>query len=271
MGPRSRQSRPDGMRKGKIAAMEPDGGTPRCANQLHVGMDGGAPEPAPLCSCAAGLIHMHDCPLGMGLECVYFRPLEGEPGVTSVTEEEQLRGRLMSGYLSRSYFHRVRSLAPAGDPWNRRREELYAFYATVELHGKSDMDPDQEDARYSKERDRLLVQRRKREEAEKQREERSREERARDRARLGIKTVVEKAQEAVKSQGNVASSVVDDVQLPAEPKKRRRRRRRRKPQVPGSAGGEAAPPPPAQGEKERAPRRSRRGRRRRRGGKGPAA
>jgi hypothetical protein len=93
--------------------MEPEGGTPRCANQLHVGMDGAAPEPAPLCACAAGLIHMHDCPVAMGLECVYFRPLEGEPEVTSVTEEEEVRGRLMSGYLSRSYFHRVRSLAPA--------------------------------------------------------------------------------------------------------------------------------------------------------------
>ncbi|MHC4972376.1 MAG: hypothetical protein ACYTG3_08585 [Planctomycetota bacterium] len=260
--------------------MEPEGGTPRCANQLHVGMDGAAPEPAPLCACAAGLIHMHDCPVAMGLECVYFRPLEGEPEVTSVTEEEEVRGRLMSGYLSRSYFHRVRSLAPAGDPWNRRREELYAFYATVELGGKSDADPDQEDDRYQRERDRLLIQRRKREEAEKEREERTREDRARDRARLGIKTVVEKAQEAVASQGNVASSVVDDVELPAEPKKRRRRRRRRKPQG-GPQGGPpagepradgAAPPPPAQGgEGERAPRRRRGRRRRRRGGKGPAA
>jgi hypothetical protein len=262
--------------------MEPEGGTPRCANQLHVGMDGGAPEPAPLCSCAAGLIHMHDCPVTLGQECVYFRALEGEPEVTSVTEEEEVRGRLMSTYLSRSYFHRVRSLAPAGDPWNRRREELYAFYATVELDGKGGVDPEAEDDRYQRERDRLLVQRRKREEADKAREERTREDRARDRARLGIKTVVEKAQEAVASQGNVASSVVDDVELPAEQKKRRRRRRRRKP--PGEpsgaapppsrpAGEGAAPPPPAQeGGQERAPRRGRRGRRRRRrGGKGPAA
>lgn len=269
MGPRSRQSRPETAEEGKIAVMEPEGGTPRCMNQLHVGMDGGAPEPAPFCSCAAGLIHMHDCPVSVGLECVFFRALKGAPDVTSVAEEEEIRGRLMSSYLSRAYFHRVRSLAPAGDPWNRRREELYAFYATVELEGKSGTDPEQEDERYSKERDRLLAQRRKREAADKEREERTREERARDRARLGIKTVVEKAQEAVASQGNIASSVVDDVELPAERKRRRRRRRRRKPQGPGSPGGGAVPP---EGEKDRAPRRTRRGRRRRRGGgKGPAA
>ncbi|MHC4163422.1 MAG: hypothetical protein ACYSUM_14935 [Planctomycetota bacterium] len=257
--------------------MEPEAGTPRCANQLHVGMDGGAPDPAPFCSCAAGLIHMHDCPVALGLECIYFRQLEGEPEVTSVTEEEEIRGRLMSSYLSRSYFHRVRSLAPAGDPWSRRREELYAFYATVELDRQDNATPDEEDDRYQRERDRLLVQRRKREEADKEREERSREDRARDRARLGIKTVGERAQEAVASQGNVASSVVDDVELPTEKKKRRRRRRRRKPQDKSApsppqrppAGGAAPRPAAPGGEKERAPRRGRR--RRRRGGKGPAA
>jgi hypothetical protein len=267
MGPGFRQTRPERVRS---PPMEPESETPRCANQLHVCMDGGAPEPAPLCSCAAGLIHMHDCPVTMGLECVYFRRLEGEPEVTSVTEEEVVRGRLMSSYLSRSYVHRLRSLAPAGDPWNRRREELYAFYATVELDGKGGVDPDEEDDRYQRERDRLLVQRRKREEADREREERTREDRARDRARLGIKTVVERAQEAVASQGNVASSVVDDVELPAERKKRRRRRRRRKPQ--GPQGDSTPPPAVREGEQQSAPRRGRRGRRRRRrGGKGPAA
>jgi len=257
--------------------MEPESGAPRCANQLHVGMDGSAPEPGSFCSCAAGLIHMHDCPVALGLECLHYRELEGEPAVTSVTDEEEIRGRLMSTYLSRSYFHRVRSLAPAGDPWNRRREELYAFYATVELDPEGGATADQEDDRYETERDRLHAQRRKREEADKEREERSREDRARDRARLGIKTVVEKAQEAVASQGNVASSVVDDVELPTE-KKRRRRRRRRKPegeagppQPPRPPAGEDAPRPAAPGdEKERPARRGRR-RRRRRGGKGPAA
>jgi hypothetical protein len=252
--------------------MEPDSGTPRCANQMQVRMDGGDPEPAPLCSCAAGLVHMHDCPVALGLECVYFRRLEGEPEVISMREEEEVRGRLMTTYLSRSYFHRVRSLAPAGDPWNRRREELYAFYATVELDRDSSAAPDEEDDRYGQERDRLLAQRRKREEADREREARTREDRARDRARLGIKTVVEKAQEAVASQGNVASSVVDDVELPAEKKKRRRRRRRRPPQdaSAGSPSPPTTPPPPAP--TEGAKKRSRRGRRRRRrGGKGPAA
>jgi len=235
-------------------------------------MDGGAPEPAPLCSCAAGLIHMHDCPVALGLECVYFRALAGEPEVTSVREEEEIRGRLMTTYLSRSYFHRVRSLAPAGDPWNRRREELYAFYATVQLDRDNSAAPDEEDDRYAQERDHLLAQRRKREEAAKEREARTREDRARDRARLGIKTVVEKAQEAVASQGNVASSVVDDVELPAGQKKRRRRRRRKPPQ--GANAGSPSPPPSPQPptQAEGAPKRSRRGRRRRRrGGKGPAA
>jgi hypothetical protein len=207
---------------------------------------------------------MHDCPVTLGLECVHLRPLEGDPQVVSVQEEEEVRGRLMGSYLSRAYFHRVRSLAPPGDPWNRRREELYAFYATVEL-GESRAEPD-EDERYKKERDRLLAQRRKREEAEREREERTREERARDRARLGIKTVVERAQEAVASQGNVASSIVDDVELPAGKKKRRRRRRRRP--AKDAAAGTPAPPPPA-APPEGAPKRRRR--RRRRGGKGPAA
>ncbi|MHC4578403.1 MAG: hypothetical protein ACYTED_13480, partial [Planctomycetota bacterium] len=221
--------------------MEPVGEAPRCANQVYVRVEGTTPEPTRLCSCAAGFIHMDDCPVAMGLECLHFRRLEGEPPAVSPVEEEELGARLSRDFLSRPYFHRVRSLAPAGAPWQRRREELYAFYATVELEADESAPPDEEDDRYERERHRLIALRKKREEARKEREERTREERARERARLGIKTVVEKAQEAVASQGNIASSVVDDLELPAQGRRKRRRRRRGK-RGPSAAAGPAPPP-----------------------------
>lgn len=261
-----------------IAAMEPQGAGPRCSNQVYVCIEGETPEPTQVCSCSAGLVHMLDCPVDMGLACAFFRELAGAPAVVDPGVADDLHTRLMNDYLSRTYYHRVRGLAPAGDPWHRRREELYAFYATVELEGAEAADDEEG---YERERERLLVQRQKREEARKAREALTREERAKERARLGIKTVVEKAQEAVALQGNVRESMVDDLQLPAPEaaRKRRRRRGRRRPGEDGggaeaagreqmerpetAAGGEAgAEPAPGGG-----PRRRRR-RRRRSGGKG---
>jgi len=254
-----------------IAAMEAQEAGPRCSNQVYVCIEGETPEPTQVCSCSAGLIHMLDCPVDMGLSCAFFRELAGAPAVVQPAAADELHSRLMSDYLSRTYYHRVRGLAPAGDPWHRRREELYAFYATVELEGAV-VDDDEEG--YERERERLLALRQRREEARKAREALTREERAKERARLGIKTVVEKAQEAVAAQGNVRESVVDDLKLPGAeaPRKRRRRRGRRRP-------GDALGGTPPEGRGPRAPREGpggpaggegprRRRRRRRPGGKG---
>jgi len=239
--------------------MDPVEAPPSCVNQILVRELSGRLEPTQICSCAAGLIHMHDCPVTLGLPCQHFHPGTASSGVT-VQEAEQVHDRLMQDYLTRPYAHRVRSLSPAGNPWHRRREELYAFYATVELEGEA---PEQDDEDYERERDRLIELRRQREEIRKEREERTREEKARERARLGIKTVVEKAQEAVATQGNVMSSVVDDLQLPEQQTRPRRRRRRRGPGRPGDAPGAAAGEGGAGAESPAAPRKRRRRRRRR--------
>ena len=242
---------------------------PRCANQIHVRGERGAVEGGPICSCAAGLIHMHDCPVTAGLDCTHFRPLGDDPPALDLKEAEDLRERLMQDYLSRPYYHRVRSLAPAGNPWARRKEELYAFYSNVELGKDQGRSIEAEDESYERDRDRLIEQRKKREAVRAEREERTREERATERARLGIKTVVEKAQEAVAAQGNVASSFLDEVKLPPGEKKPRRRRGRRK--GPSKATGDkpAGPPKPRAEATGEPKKRKRRRRRRRSGGGGP--
>ncbi len=231
--------------------MEPVEGGPRCANQVHAHMGGGRPEPTQVCSCGAGLIHMLDCPVDMGLPCAFFRPLEGAPASVDAVAADELHSRLMQDYLSRAYYHRIRALAPAGDPWQRRREELYAFYATVELEG-SELDDDEEG--YERERERLLGLRKEREEIRAQREEMTREEKAKERARLGIKTVVERAQEAVALQppgpvgdppatgegGPRGEGPLPPAEGEGRPRRRRRRRRRR-------SGGPPGPPSSAPG------------------------
>lgn len=228
--------------------MEPAETGPRCSNQVHARVGGGAPEPTPVCSCGAGLIHMLDCPVDMGLPCAFFRALEGTPASLDYPAADEVHSRLMHDYLSRTYFHRVRALAPAGDAWQRRREELYAFYSTVELEGTEL--PDDEEG-YERERERLVGLRKEREEARQQREDMTREEKARERARLGIKTVVERAQEAVALQGGQA---VDEPLTEG-----------------GGPGGEETPPPggPPPAGDERRPRRRRRRRRRSGGPPGP--
>lgn len=235
--------------------MEPAEPVPRCANQVHAHMGGGRPEPIQVCSCAAGLIHMLDCPVELGLPCQFFRALEGAPTALDAPAADEVHSRLMHDYLSRTYYHRIRSLAPAGNPWLRRKEELYAFYATVELEGR---EPDDNEEGYERERERLCGLRREREEARAEREQMTREEKARERARLGIKTVVERAQEAVALRSTPAAE-----EPPAEDA--------------GGAGGEEAPPPPEaapsseDAPREDGPRRRRRRRRRRRSGGGPPA
>ncbi len=238
--------------------MEPGESGPRCANQVHVQLGGGRPEPTQVCSCAAGLVHMLDCPVDLGLSCAFFRALEGPPAAFDAAAADEIHSRLMCDYLSRSYYHRIRSLAPAGNPWLRRREELYAFYATVELEGREPMDDEEG---YERERERLHALRREREEVRKQREEMTREEKARERARLGIKTVVEKAQEAVALRASPEETGPEpeeeaqgpggeDAREPAAqapegegpPRRRRRRRRRRRS---GGGGGGPPPAPPA--------------------------
>jgi hypothetical protein len=193
---------------------------------------------------------MLDCPVDMGLPCAFFRALEGQPSAVDMRTADDIHSRLMQDYLSRAYYHRIRSLAPAGDPWNRRREELYAFYATVELEGGEL--PDDEEG-YERERERLIGLRKEREEVRRQRDEMTREEKARERARLGIKTVVERAQEAVALQAGQAPPAPEEggalgpeePAAPADPgpERRGRRRRRRRRRSGGPPGPPASPPP----------------------------
>jgi hypothetical protein len=230
-------------------------------------MGGGKPEPTQVCSCAAGLIHMLDCPVELGLPCAFFRALEEEPAALDATAADEMHSRLMHDYLSRTYYHRIRSLAPAGDPWLRRREELYAFYATVELEGH---EPTDDEEGYERERERLCGLRQEREEARKQRDQMTREEKARERARLGIKTVVERAQEAV-----ALRSSENEPEAESGPPRRSPEVAEagghggEEPAAPAGREAEAAPEGPPEGQ----PRRRRRRRRRRRsgGGSGPPA
>jgi hypothetical protein len=197
---------------------------------------------------------MLDCPVELGLPCAFFRQLEGPPAALDAAAADDVHSRLMHDYLSRAYYHRIRALAPAGNPWLRRREELYAFYATVELEGREPFDDEEG---YERERERLHALRREREEARKQREEMTREEKARERARLGIKTVVERAQEAVALRAGPEETAPGPEEeaggpggeeppepapdAPEGPPRRRRRRRRRR----RSGGGGGPPAPPA--------------------------
>ena len=250
---------------------------PLCANQIHVTGGDRIPEPTNLCSCEAGLVHMHDCPMTVGLECVHFRAAEGEPTTMPMPEQEEMRLQLMQDYLSRDYFHRLRLLSPEGDSWQRLREELAARQAESLLgEDAAEVEPEESeeqvaraDASYEREKERLLDQRRKREERRLEQEARNRDQLAQERARRGIKTVVEKAQETVAAQGNVVVSYLDKIDLPAgEPDdKKRRRRSRRKGRKPGEGGAES-PARQTGGEGGEGGDRPRRSRRKRGGGKG---
>ena len=257
--------------------------SPGCIHHVHVVASRGEREPSLLCACAAGLIHMHDCPLLLGLECVHFEAGEEPEQTLGMREFDKLHGDLMEDFLSRSYYHRVRSLGPGGTPFQARREDLLRQYAEQwEDEGPDDLTPEQEE-RYVDERDRLIERRRIRDQERREREQKTREERARERAKMGIKTVVERARESVAARGNVSESMVDGVELPEaerSKKPRRKRRRRRsgaKPQGTGQApatgaSGEAPAggPKPQGGEDGPGKPRRRRRRRRRSSGGGPS-
>jgi len=251
----------------------------RCAHQIHVRALGGEIEAASVCSCPAGLIHMHDCPVENGLSCRHFAALEEEAGPELVLDEralEETRERLMADYLERRYRHRVRSLAPETPPFERVREDRAAAYA--ELFAEPDPDDTYDEEAYVRERDRLHERRRRHEEQRRRREEESRKSLAKERARLGIKTVVERAREAVAQSGNVASSRVDEVELEKQKRSSRKRRRKRRKRKDGdaspqaAAGGERSPDsggPEGSGGSGDGRRRRRRRRRRKRKPDGP--
>jgi len=260
--------------------------SPGCIHHVHIAAARGEREPTFICSCTAGLIHMHDCPVLAGLECVHFSAGEEPEQLLDTRAADRLHTELMEDFLSRRYYHRIRSLSPASNPYESRRDDLLRQYAEQwEDEGSDDLTPEAEE-RYVEERDVLIERRRKRDEERMEREQKTREERAKERAKMGIKTVVERARESVAARGNVSESMVDKVELPADEeqqKPRRKRRRRRRGASSPEAGGGGAPqaPPqsgegpapaggPAGGDGPAKPRRRRRRRRRKSSGEGPS-
>ena len=234
-----------------------------CKHLIHHTEERGRAAPSNLCSCPAGLIHMHDCPVSLGLECVHFGERTDDPVAMPEREFEDLHARLMDNFLTRAYYHRVRSLAPGSDPWHAWQDELARAYAEdVDAKTPEDAAPDYES--YEREKERLIAQRKRREDEREQRKAAGKA--ADERARHGIKTVVEKAQETVADRGNVATSYLDDIELPKKSRSGRPGRGRRR----GSGGGgppnaQAKPKAAGEGVSDRPrPRR----RRRRRGGRG---
>lgn len=244
--------------------------SPGCARQVCVRGERGRVEPRPFCSCPAGLIHLHDCPVTVGLPCVHFAP-EAPPQPVDAAEADRLFGLLSEDWLTRSYTRRIRSLAPRPDAWQERRAALEAEYGP-ELGPPVELTPDEIEA-YEREKERLINLRRER---EAQREESVKLD-AVERARRGIKTVVERAQESVAAQGNVATSSYLD-QPPegeAEGPGEEEGEEQGEPQQGGEEETGAAPPPPSEAppttpSDQRTGRRRRR-RRRGRGRGGPGA
>jgi len=245
---------------GKIPAMD-QAVSPGCVHHVHVRIDHAGAEPTTVCSCPAGLIHMHDCPMTMGLACVLFEAAEPGEGLPAVGYES-LHNELMGQMLTRSYVHRIRNLDPAGDAWSRLREELRERYAAEEIPPDDEGEISEE--RYEQERERLLAHRRKRDEALKEREEQERKEkeaRAQELAERAIRAAEERARR-------------EALRPAPEPKKKRRRRRRSKEKSaePGTPGPpQPKPKPQAEGgatEPRARPRRRRRRRGRRSGGGG---
>ncbi|MHC4930568.1 MAG: hypothetical protein ACYTGV_00035 [Planctomycetota bacterium] len=256
---------------------------PLCANQAHVRVERDATEPTNVCSCPSGLIHMQDCPVTLARECTHFREPAGETFTVQPAEFERLHADLMEDFQSRLYIHRVRSLAPEEDRWERYRKELGERYAGAESEEPETEAPDDaDDSGYERERERLLAQRRKREQVRMEREEqekREKAERAREKAERALREAEERRARERAERKEAAPSREEGGARSPEPQGRRRRRRRRRPaggQAPPRAGaapaGEGAAreqsrpagaggPPAAEGEK---PRRKRRRRRRNR-------
>ena len=249
---------------------------PGCSRQIFQAMRGADPEPTNVCSNPSGLVHMHDCPVMNGQSCRFFAASAEPAEVLDYQQYDEVHARLMDDFLSRVYEHRVRGLRPEPSSWHRRREELLEQYAAEVESEPPETISERQQGEYDREKERLIAQRRRREEQRAEQEQKSREERARDRAKMGIKTVVEKAAESVAARGNVSDSIVDD--MPAPKGKRKRRRRRRRPEE-GAGKGAGNPPETARnddsanaaGESGKKKKRRRRRRRRKPGGDGSDA
>ncbi len=223
--------------------------SPRCSFQVYLRAESEGPEPSEVCSCPAGLIHMHDCPVTLGLECVHFTRIEAEPEAIDAVAYSDYHERLMGDFLSRRYFHRIRSLAPKGDAWHERQAELAERYKDMEP--EADDAPDEIDAEFEAERARLLAIRRKREEQRQEREEQERQEkqrRARERAERALKEAEARAAKRPRSapakKHRRPWKKTEDAAPKAEttatdkPRKKRRRRRRGR-RGKGGGGGES--------------------------------
>ena len=228
--------------------------SPRCNFQVYLRAESDGPEPSEVCSCPAGLIHMHDCPVTLGLECVHFTRIEAEPEGIDAVAYSDCHERLMGDFLSRLYFHRIRSLAPKGDAWHERQAELAERYKGIEP--EPDDAPDEISAEFEAERARLLAIRRKREEQRQEREEQERQEkqrRARERAERALKEAEARAAKRLRSAPvkkrrhprKKTTGAPEDAAPNAEtaatdkPRKKRRRRRRGR-RGKGGGGGESA-------------------------------
>jgi hypothetical protein len=273
--------------------MGPEDDEPRCANQAHVRVERDESEPTNVCSCPAGLIHMQDCPVTLARECTHFREPNEEVRALPPVEFEQLHAELMEDYLTRPYVHRVRSLAPDEDGWERYRRELGERYCGADSE-ESEIDAPEEvdDSGYERERERLLAQRRKREQVRMEREEqekREKTERAREKAERALREAEERrARERTAQKEAAEAAREEEGARTAQPRSRRRRRRRRTPGEQAAPRAGAAPageggareqggprkpagpgrPPAADGEKPRRKRRRRRRNRRPSGNNG---
>jgi hypothetical protein len=239
---------------------------PRCTNQVWV-RDEREARPSTVCACDAGLIHMHDCPVALGLDCSHFAPRAEDADSLEAREYEDLHDALMGAYMTRAYFHRVRSLSPVPDSWQRRREGIGEVYADLQV--EPDDAPDEPSEAYERERARLLEIRHKKEE---QRREREEEERKAKEAR--VKANMERLVRQAARRAEAKARRKSQAEAPGEADpgtgegapKRRRRRRRKKPAgpQPGPAADAPAAAPSDAGAKPK-----RRRRRRRRGKKKP--
>ncbi|MGQ0614262.1 MAG: hypothetical protein ACT4PV_11045 [Planctomycetaceae bacterium] len=222
----------------------------RCVHLLHGSGPRGGSEPSLLCCCPSGMIHMHDCPVSQGRACAHFAERSEPPRALNRTEMDAFHGRLSEDYLTHPYFARLRTLVPGAPGPTARHDALRERYGVLEDGGREEPGEFPDDASYETERDRLREIRKAHEAA--RAEERVKLDSA-ERARRGIKTVVERAKETVAEQGNVASSYLDDIALPEReaasgqpPRERRRRGRRRRgggPSGPRGAGAGGGAPP----------------------------
>ncbi len=222
----------------------------RCVHLLHGPGPRGGSEPSLLCSCPAGMIHMHDCPVSQGRACRHFAERSEPPRALARTDLEAFHARLAEDFLTHPYFARLRTLAPGAPGPPARHDALRERYGLLEDGGREEPGQFPDDASYETERARLREIRKAHEAA---RAAESGKLDSAERARRGIKTVVERAKETVAEQGNVASSYVDDLTLPARdaardpPRREQRRRGRRRrgggPAGPRGGGAGGGPPP----------------------------